>query len=86
MSWENYEPTDFVTRSEFGRLRADLQENTKQTQLLAKNTNGVVEAFQAASGAFHTLETIGRLAKPFFWIGSVSSGLVAAYINFRHGK
>jgi hypothetical protein len=86
MSWDEYKPSDFVTRSEFGRLHADLQENTKQTQLLAKNTNGVVEAFQAASGAFRTLEVIGRLAKPFFWIGSVSGGIVAAYVNFRHGK
>jgi hypothetical protein len=36
-----------------------------------KNTEGVVAAFQAASGAFLVLETLGKLAKPILYIGAV---------------
>jgi hypothetical protein len=36
-----------------------------------KNTEGVVAAFQAASGAFLVLETLGKLAKPILYIGGV---------------
>jgi hypothetical protein len=36
-----------------------------------KNTEGVVTAFQAASGAFLVLETLGKLAKPILYVGGV---------------
>lgn len=36
-----------------------------------KNTEGVVAAFQAASGAFLVLETLGKLAKPILYVGSL---------------
>lgn len=36
-----------------------------------QNTQGVVAAFQAASGAFLVLETLGKLAKPILYIGAV---------------
>jgi hypothetical protein len=36
-----------------------------------KNTEGVVTAFQAASGAFLVLETLGKLAKPIIYVGGV---------------
>ena len=39
-----------------------------------QNTQGVVSAFQAASGAFLVLETLGKLAKPILYI----SGLCVA--------
>jgi hypothetical protein len=39
-----------------------------------KNTEGVVAAFQAASGAFLVLETLGKLAKPILYV----SGLCVA--------
>jgi hypothetical protein len=39
-----------------------------------KNTEGVVAAFQAASGAFLVLETLGKLARPILYI----SGLCVA--------
>jgi hypothetical protein len=36
-----------------------------------QNTQGVVTAFQAASGAFLVLETLGKLAKPILYVGSL---------------
>jgi hypothetical protein len=36
-----------------------------------RNTEGVVAAFQAASGAFLVLETLGKLAKPILYVGSL---------------
>ena len=48
-----------------------------------QNTQGVVSAFQAASGAFLVLETLGKLAKPILYI----SGLcVAATIYWQTFK
>ena len=38
---------------------------------IEKNTEGVVAAFQAASGAFLVLETLGKLAKPIMYIGGL---------------
>ena len=35
------------------------------------NTKGLVKAFQAAQGAFTVLDWIAKIAKPFFWIGTV---------------
>lgn len=36
--------------------------------VLEKNTQGVVTAFGAASGAFKTLEWIGKIAKPVMFL------------------
>lgn len=36
-----------------------------------QNTQGVVAAFQAASGAFLVLETLGKLAKPILYVGGL---------------
>jgi hypothetical protein len=48
-----------------------------------RNTEGVVAAFQAASGAFLVLETLGKLAKPILYIGAVC---VAAGIYWQTVK
>lgn len=40
-----------------------------------KNTEGVVAAFQAASGAFLVLETLGKLAKPILYVGAVCAAI-----------
>ena len=46
-----------------------------------KNTGDVVTAFQAAQGAFQTLEFLGKLAKPLMWIGGVMTAIALAYHN-----
>lgn len=47
-----------------------------------KNTEGVVKAFEAASGAFLVLEWIAKAAKPILFIG----GLIAAAITWVNHK
>ena len=46
---------------------------------LAESVQGVVHAFDALSGAFAVLETIGKIAKPVLWIAGVCTGLGLAY-------
>jgi len=48
-----------------------------------KNTEGVVAAFQAASGAFLVLETLGKLAKPILYIGGVCVALTIYWQTFK---
>jgi hypothetical protein len=47
---------------------------------VAKDTEGMVAAFNAASGAFTVLEWLAKVAKPLLWIG----GTVAALITLFH--
>ena len=47
---------------------------------VAKDTEGMVAAFNAASGAFTVLEWLAKVAKPLLWIG----GCVAALITLFH--
>lgn len=42
-------------------------------------TEGIVKAFDAASGAFLVLEWIGKLAKPILWICASSVAVYAAF-------
>lgn len=46
-----------------------------KVDLINKNTDGVVKAFEAASGAFVVLEWIAKAAKPIlFLVGLVVAG------------
>lgn len=47
---------------------------------VAKDTEDVVAAFRAASGAFLVLDWLAKLAKPLLWIG----GCIAAFIAILH--
>lgn len=47
---------------------------------LTKDTEDVVSAFRAASGAFMVLEWLAKLAKPLLWIG----GCVVAFAAIIH--
>lgn len=47
---------------------------------VAKDTEDVVAAFKAASGAFMVLEWLAKLAKPILWI----SGCVVAFAAIIH--
>jgi len=44
---------------------------------VAKDTEGMVAAFNAASGAFIVLEWVAKIAKPVLWIVGVSAALIA---------
>lgn len=47
---------------------------------VAKDTEGMVAAFNAASGAFTVLEWIAKVAKPLLWIVAT----VAAFVTIAH--
>lgn len=44
---------------------------------VARDTEGMVTAFNAASGAFTVLEWLAKIAKPVLWIIGVSAALIA---------
>lgn len=46
------------------RLEEALTDNTAATQRVEKNTQEIVEFFDAMKGGMKVLETVGRLAKP----------------------
>lgn len=47
-----------------------------------KNTDGVVKAFEAASGAFLVLEWIAKAAKPILFIVSIIAATIA-WVNHK---
>ena len=47
---------------------------------VAQDTEGMVSAFNAASGAFTVLEWIAKVAKPVLWIIAT----VAAFVTVAH--
>ena len=47
---------------------------------VSKDTEDVVAAFKAASGAFMVLEWLAKLAKPLLWIG----GCIVAFAAILH--
>lgn len=50
---------------------------------VATDTEGMVAAFNAASGAFTVLEWIAKVAKPILWI---SAGVAALATLFHHSQ
>lgn len=50
---------------------------------LDQKTDAVVNAFEAATGAFAVLEFLGKLAKPLLWIAGVATAAVAAIEHFK---
>lgn len=49
---------------------------------VATDTEGMVAAFNAASGAFTVLEWIAKVAKPMLWIVAT----VAAFVTIAHNS
>jgi hypothetical protein len=49
---------------------------------VATDTEGMVAAFNAASGAFTVLEWIAKVAKPVLWIVAT----VAAFVTIAHNS
>lgn len=48
-----------------------------------ENTEGIVKAFNAATGAFTVLEWIAKAAKPILWIVGVATVLVTVFEHWR---
>lgn len=60
-----------------------LVEVESKVDKLDKKTDAVVNAFEAATGAFAVLEFLGKLAKPLLWIAGLSAAAVAAFENIK---
>ncbi len=50
---------------------------------LKRDTSGLVDAFQAAQGAFTVLEFIAKLVKPLLWIGALGTAAVAVWDHIK---
>jgi hypothetical protein len=48
---------------------------------VATDTEGMVEAFNAAQGAFTVLEWLAKVAKPIIFIGSIVAAVAAMWHN-----
>lgn len=48
-----------------------------------QNTQGVVTAFQAASGAFLVLETLGKLARPIMYLSGLCLAVGIYWQTFK---
>lgn len=48
-----------------------------------QNTQGVIAAFQAASGAFLVLETLGKLAKPILYLSALTVAVGIYWQTFK---
>lgn len=55
----------------------------EKVERIEKNTQSVVEAFNAAAGAFRVLEFLGKLAKPILWVGGI---VTAISVGWEHLK
>jgi len=53
---------------------------------VAKDTEDVVAAFKAASGAFLVLEWLAKVAKPVLWIGGTIAAFLAMFHNYTPPK
>lgn len=63
----NEERWDFILR-ELSKGEERMTVIETKIDELHKSTEGVVKAFQSASGAFDTLEWIGKIFKPLMWL------------------
>jgi hypothetical protein len=57
-----------------------------KVDILDKNTQEVVKAFNAASGAFQVLEWIAKAVKPIIIIGAFFGAIWLALDNKLHGN
>ena len=49
---------------------------------VAEDTEGMIKAFNAASGAFTVLEWIAKVAKPILWVVAT----IAAFVTIAHNS
>lgn len=75
--------TDEVTHSQIYERLCTVE---NKVDILDKNTQEVVKAFNAASGAFQVLEWIAKAVKPIIIIGAFFGAIWLALDNKLHGN
>lgn len=71
---------DEVTHAE---IYARLIEVESKVDCINQRTQDVVDAFNAARGAFAVLEFIAKVAKPLLWIGGLIAAIGAMWSNYK---
>lgn len=71
---------DEVTHAE---IYARLIEVESKVDCINQRTQDVVDAFNAARGAFTVLEFIAKIAKPLLWIGGLVAAIGAMWSNYK---
>ncbi len=56
----------------------------KKVDRVEENTKGIVQAFEAAKGAFLVLEWLAKLAKPILWIAACGGVLYSFYLSSKN--
>lgn len=69
-----------VTHAE---IYARLIEVESKVDCINQRTQDVVDAFNAARGAFTVLEFIAKIAKPLLWIGGLVAAIGAMWSNYK---
>jgi hypothetical protein len=59
-----------------------LVEVEKKVDKVARDTESVVDAFEAARGAFTVLEWLAKVAKPLLWIIGLSAAIATLFQNY----
>jgi len=72
---------ELVTRVD--TLEAELKRNSEATARVEANTTDIVAAFDAASGAFKTLEWLGKVVRPIGYIATAVAGIALAWSRVK---
>lgn len=67
------------------KLEQHMKSNMAKIDRIERNTNGLVETFDALSGGFKVLQGIGRFAKPIGYIAAAIGAVVGAYKAIKTG-
>lgn len=54
-----------------------------KVDVINQHTKDVIDAFNAAKGAFTVLEFIAKIAKPLLWIGGLVVAIGAMWSNYK---
>lgn len=57
--------------------------NTESIEQIRRNTQDIVDTFQALAGGFRVLQGLGRLAKPLAYIVGLVTACITAYSAWR---
>lgn len=57
--------------------------NTDSIEQIRRNTQDIVDTFQALAGGFKVLQGLGRLAKPLAYIVGLVTAMITAYSAWR---
>ncbi len=67
-------------------LKNAIDENTKLTQQTLEKTGDMLSVFEGLTGAFKSIERLGKLLQPLGWIAGAIAAFVALWASLKGGK